>query len=142
VDVGSQKGESRICGSPGETVILLDTHALIWLHQGHRRARPLLEKRTRIFASPASLLELAVLVEVGRLRLRGRATIEDVFADERWLVDEPPAGAWFGEALRLAWTRDPYDRLLAAHALVRGWKLATADAIILEHLPAPRVFEL
>jgi PIN domain nuclease of toxin-antitoxin system len=123
-------------------VILLDTHALVWLNLGHRRARPLRLRRGRLFASPASILELQFLVEARRLRFRGSSSVEDLAADPRWLVDEPPAGAWFAQAVAVAWTRDPFDRLIVAHALLRGWQVATADAVILERLPRANVFEL
>lgn len=123
-------------------MILLDTHALLWLHQGNRRAQSLLAPKARLRTSPASLLELQFLVEAGRLRLKQRTGVEDLFADPRWLVDEPPSGAWFAHTLDLDWTRDPFDRLLVAHALLRGWELATADSVILENLPKGRVTEL
>jgi PIN domain nuclease of toxin-antitoxin system len=35
----------------------------------------------------------------------------------------------------LAWTRDPFDRLIAAHAIVADVGLVTADETILENLP-------
>jgi len=38
-------------------------------------------------------------------------------------------------ATDLSWTRDPFDRLIAAHAIVADAPLATADETILEHLP-------
>jgi PIN domain nuclease of toxin-antitoxin system len=38
-------------------------------------------------------------------------------------------------AVDLTWTRDPFDRLIAAHAIVAGARLLTADEQILEHLP-------
>jgi PIN domain nuclease of toxin-antitoxin system len=37
-------------------------------------------------------------------------------------------------ALDLAWTRDPFDRMIAAHAIVAGAPLVTADRTILENL--------
>jgi PIN domain nuclease of toxin-antitoxin system len=123
-------------------LILLDTHALLWLHQGKPRTRALAKRGTRLYASPISLLELKLLVEGGRLRLRGDATVTEVFSDDRWLVDEPPALSWFSAALELGWARDPFDRMLVAHARLRGWKLATADAVILEHVPAAGRIEL
>jgi PIN domain nuclease of toxin-antitoxin system len=123
-------------------VILLDTHALLWVHVGHRRARPLRAHAGRLHASPTSLLELQLLVEARRLRLRRGAGPSDLFADDRWLIDEPPAGRWFQRALELGWARDPFDRLLAAHALLRRWKLATADEILLERMPPGSCLEL
>jgi PIN domain nuclease of toxin-antitoxin system len=35
----------------------------------------------------------------------------------------------------LTWTRDPFDRLIAAHAIAVGAPLLTADRSILENLP-------
>jgi len=123
-------------------VILLDTHALLWLHQGRKRARPLARGAARLYASPVSLLELQLLVEGKHLRLREGVTVLELFADDRWLVDDPPASGWFSRALDLGWARDPFDRLLVAHAQLRGWKLATADEVPLEHAPRDLCIEL
>jgi PIN domain nuclease of toxin-antitoxin system len=38
-------------------------------------------------------------------------------------------------ALPLSWTHDPFDRLIAAHAIVTGARLVTADRTILANLP-------
>jgi PIN domain nuclease of toxin-antitoxin system len=38
-------------------------------------------------------------------------------------------------AAGLAWTRDPFDRLIAAHAIAAGVPLITADRAILANLP-------
>ena len=114
-------------------VILLDTNALIWLEQGRSRARPLRTGRDRLYISPANLLELQFLVESGRLRFRGVA-IADLVQRGPWLLDDPPSAAWFETALDLGWTRDPFDRLLVAHARLRGWRLATGDARLIERL--------
>jgi PIN domain nuclease of toxin-antitoxin system len=122
-------------------VILLDTNALIWLLQGHRRAR-LLAKHPRLQMSPASLFELQLLVEAGRLALPRDRTVSAVVQDPRWRLDEPPAGAWFEIACELSWTRDPFDRLLVAHARLRGWKLATGDSVLHEHLAARETLAL
>jgi PIN domain nuclease of toxin-antitoxin system len=113
-------------------VILLDTNALIWLDQGHRRVRALARGSQRLYVSPASLLELQVLTEAGRVRVRGG--LGDIVEDERWVLDDPPSAAWFTRALAFGWTRDPFDRLLVAHAQLRGWRLATGDTALLEQL--------
>jgi PIN domain nuclease of toxin-antitoxin system len=120
-----------ICRRPFAVVILLDTNALIWLEQGHVRTRRLTKEHKRLYISPASLLELQMLQEAGRIRFKN-ATIADITRrDDLWAVDDPPAAAWFEESLVLGWTRDFFDRLLVAHARVRGWRLATADATLL-----------
>lgn len=114
-------------------MILLDTNALIWLDQGHRRTRVLARPRRPLYVSPATLLELQVLEEAGRIHVPKGGT-QAMASDDRWTLDDPPAASWFSVALDLGWTRDPFDRLIAAHALFRGWKLATADEPLLKHL--------
>lgn len=122
-------------------MILLDTHALLWMHMGNKRAKALRHK-TRLYVSPATVLELHFLVEIGRVKLQTGATVADLVDDDRWLVDDLPAAAWFDRAAAESWTRDPFDRLLVAHAGVRNWKLATADAKLIDRLPARCVLEL
>jgi PIN domain nuclease of toxin-antitoxin system len=122
--------------------LLLDTHALVWIESRHPRAKKLTKLATELAISPASLLEVQLLLECGRIRLEGSRTLSDLADDKRWRLDEPPAGAWFEAARSLAWTRDPFDRIIVAHALFRGWKLATADSVLIEHLEARHVFEL
>lgn len=122
-------------------VILLDTTALIWLAQGHGRARPL-RSFPRLHISPASLLEVQFLLEAGRLRFKDKVSAGTLASDSRWQLDEPGAAKWFVAACEFGWTRDPFDRLIAAHARVRRWKLATADEQLLEHLPPSEVLAL
>jgi PIN domain nuclease of toxin-antitoxin system len=120
-------------------VLLLDTNALIWLEQGHPRSRKLQEVEQQLYISPTTLLELQFLIEVGRIRLRA-GTLDRLAEDDRWLLDDPPATAWFREALDLSWTRDPFDRLLVAHTRLRGWRFATSDALLLKRLkPSERL---
>jgi PIN domain nuclease of toxin-antitoxin system len=115
-------------------MILLDTNALIWLERGHARIRGLARRARRLYISPANLLEIQFLLEAGRIRLRPGSSITRIAEDERWFLDDPPAAEWFTRALELGWTRDPFDRLLVAHARLRRWRLATGDASLLEQL--------
>lgn len=121
-------------------VILLDTNAVIWLDQNHPRTRQLARSASRLFVSPASLLELKLLEEIGRLRLR--AQVRGIVESDRWELDDPPAIEWFEQSADESWTRDPFDRLIVAHARVRRFRLATADAAILTHLRASERVEL
>ena len=123
-------------------MILLDTNAVIWLHQGHRRGRRLDAHLGQLYVSPANLLELQFLLEAGRIRLRPGATVRDLANDDRWATDNPSSVDWFERALGTAWTRDPFDRLLVAHAALRGWRLATGDGALLDHLGRTATFEL
>lgn len=123
-------------------MIMLDTNAVLWLHDGHRRGRPLERRIGQLYASPASLLEIQFLVEAGRIRLRAGAAVRDLADDERWMMDDPSSVEWFERALNIGWTRDPFDRLLVAHAGLRGWRVATGDGEILERLGPAGSLEL
>ena len=122
-------------------MILLDTHALLWLHTGNKRAK-VLGRHRRLYISPATVLELHFLVECAKVQLKRGALVRDLVEDPRWLVDDPPAAAWFERAAAEAWTRDPFDRLIAAHASLRNWKLATADSVLTERLGQRSVLAL
>lgn len=82
------------------------------------------------------------LAEVLDVRMKGISSASELSDGARWKVDEPPSGAWFSAAHDLSWARDPFDRLIVAHALARGYRLATADAHILRHLGARDVLAL
>jgi PIN domain nuclease of toxin-antitoxin system len=120
---------------------LLDTHALLWLDQNHRRARPLARAAAPLAVSPATLLELHFLVEAGRIRLRS-GTVRALLDDERWAIDEPPSLDWFSRASEESWTPDPFDRLIVAHARLRRWRLATGDLAVLGQLRPSERLEL
>jgi PIN domain nuclease of toxin-antitoxin system len=141
VVVGGGARGTAVRGAAEAAVILLDTNAMIWLATGHARARPL-ARFARLYVSPVSLLEVQFLHEIGRITFAGGRSIEALAEDPRWRLDEPPAGRWFMAACAMAWTLDPFDRLLAAHARVRGWKIATSDNGLLENLASNETFEL
>lgn len=115
-------------------MILLDTNAVIWMLADDRRAAPLLNTGVRLFLSPVSLLEIQFLVEGGRLK----EPVEGVFSladDPRWDLDSPSSEVLFRTAADVNWTRDPFDRLLIAHARCRRLRFATGDRFLLERLP-------
>jgi PIN domain nuclease of toxin-antitoxin system len=122
-------------------MILLDTNAVIWATLKHRRARPL-SRLSAAYVSPATALELQLLIELGRITLAARVTVSDILAAGRWLVDDPPAAKWFEEARSIGWTRDPFDRLIVSHARLRRWRLATGDHRLIDALGTDRVLPL
>jgi PIN domain nuclease of toxin-antitoxin system len=117
-------------------MILLDTNAVLFLLAGHRRARPLRQYTGRLRFTPVALLELQFLQEVGRGIFTTDEPANAVADDPRWIVDDPPLSAVIRHAMDLTWTRDPFDRLIAAHAVFRGWRLATSDGLMLDNLPS------
>ena len=115
--------------------LLLDTHALLWALEADprlgQRARALLgAPQEAVFVSIASGWEMAVKQSIGKLRLA--RPVERLLAD-----DLPRLGITLlpidvrhvGRVEALPFHhRDPFDRMLAAQALVEGFALVSADA--------------
>jgi PIN domain nuclease of toxin-antitoxin system len=117
----------------------LDTHALVALHDGRvdvfgTASRRLLETQDLRW-SPAVHLELALLYEIGRLTLSPDLLLQGVVAQFGATMATEPFGAVAASAARLTWTRDPFDRLITAHASLDGSPLVTRDRRITEHYP-------
>lgn len=115
--------------------LLLDTHFLIWILMGAERTDsfPWLEDHRPWGVSPISLLELQYLSEIGRIELQADALLNELQGDSRFALDEPPLIPLIARALPLTWTRDPFDRLLAAHSSLRRVPLCTVDRVLLKH---------
>jgi PIN domain nuclease of toxin-antitoxin system len=115
--------------------LLLDTHFLLWIVTGSDRLREFawLDDYRPWGVSPVSLLEIQFLGEVGRLSVEQPAFDEAVRQDPRFVVDEIGIGALVGKALSLAWTRDPFDRLLAAHSEARRVSFCSLDRRVRAH---------
>jgi len=123
-------------------MILLDTNALLWMERAHPRSEPLLSYHGRLYVSPASLLEVQFLIEVG----------------ESSCGVAPASTIWHGTIAGLSTIhrrrrgssrratshgpRDPFDRLIVAHAELRKLRLATGDSQILARLNDRQVLEL
>ena len=109
--------------------LLLDTHFLVWLVLGSRRLAgyPWIDRYRPWGVSPVSFLEIQFLAEVGRVAVRNPEFMDAVMTDERFTVDDPPIVTLVRHALRLSWTRDPFDRLLAAHSAARRVPLCSVD---------------
>lgn len=114
--------------------VLLDTHFLVWIIFGSER----LARFTKVVSyqpwgvSPISLLEIQYLAEKGALSI-GPGFYDRLLSDDRFVIDEVPLVALVRKSLDLSWTRDPFDRLLAAHSVARRVPLCTVDRVIRRH---------
>jgi PIN domain nuclease of toxin-antitoxin system len=119
-------------------VILLDTHALVWLVAEPRRLSRAATAAIRAARSAGgigiasiSLWEMAMLFGQGRLRARGTvdAAIREIVDAAGVVVKEiTPAIAALAAQLPAEFPRDPADRLIGATARVEGLPLVTRAA--------------
>jgi PIN domain nuclease of toxin-antitoxin system len=120
-------------------VILLDTHLLVWLYGGELRRIPQAVQRRlnreQLALSPFTELELGYLYEIGKVTVPAVAVLEELSARLELVLADVPAASVCKAALHLTWTRNPFDRLLAAHATVSGMSLVTKDEMLRQHLP-------
>lgn len=122
---------------PGVVRAFLDTHAAIFLWEGRTElfgsgSRELLEQAV-LQISPLVRLELGFLREVGKLKIEPDHLLGALTADYGVAVSSDPLDRLIPLAMPLSWTRDPFDRLLVATALLHAAPLITRDAKIQEH---------
>jgi PIN domain nuclease of toxin-antitoxin system len=88
-----------------------------------------------LFVSPIVELELTYLNEIGRFRSTATKAL-DVLSNEIGLQrSEIPLRESISEAVKLSWTRDPFDRLIVGEVLAAGALLVTRDRRILSNCP-------
>ena len=115
-------------------MIRLDTHVVVWLYTGETEqlsagAITALEENQPV-VSPMVQLELTYLHEIDRLRVSGADIIADLARRIGLQLSDAPLDALVETAAALTWTRDPFDRLIVADALVAGTALVTKDRAI------------
>lgn len=84
--------------------------------------------------SPIVELELTYLYEVRRVTEPATAPLAALRKGIGLQVADASLAALTQAASDLSWTRDPFDRLISAHAIVADAPLVTADRTILDNL--------
>jgi PIN domain nuclease of toxin-antitoxin system len=118
---------------------MLDTHIAIALYEGRTGGLGAAAKRAidrdTVTISPAVLLEIELLHEIGRLRVGATPVSIRLGEDLSIRVATERFADVAMEALGLAFTRDPFDRLIVAHAALNKATLVTQDSVLRYRYP-------
>ncbi len=101
-------------------MIMLDTHVAIFLFEGKTGGISARTKREMesepLSLSPAVLLEIEILHEIGRVRPTSNQIVRSLREQLNVNIADDSFAAVVGHAWNLSFTRDPFDRLIVAHA--------------------------
>jgi PIN domain nuclease of toxin-antitoxin system len=118
-------------------LIFLDTHIVCWLYEGRvdLLSKPAADaiETGQLNISPMVSLELDYLHEIGRIKLDSGLVIKTLTEEIGLQIADAPFQRIIGHANKLDWTRDPFDRIIVAHAIQAQSPLVTRDRAIREH---------
>ena len=121
-------------------ITYLDTNVAVWLAEGSLQrispaARGRIEKDD-LLLSPIVLMELEYLHEIQRILLPARDLLTKLAHEIGVHVCDLDFPSVMDAALDEKWTRDPFDRIVVAHAKANGFAwLVSSDAEIQNHYP-------
>jgi len=115
----------------------LDTHVAVWLHDAeiHRlsqKQKQCIEK-CELCISEFVRLEMQYLYEIGKVTISPEQIIAHLAAHADVAFSSCSLHKIVDEAIRIRWTRDPFDRLITANAQAEKAKLITLDRYILKN---------
>lgn len=118
--------------------LYLDTHIVVWLRQKElekfsAKALNVIETSYNLLISPMVELELKYLFEIGRINDTPYNIIGDLNAMIGLKIDDVSFNDVIKKSLLIEWTRDPFDRLIVANAMLKDYLLLTRDENILSH---------
>lgn len=117
-------------------MLFLDTHVVLWLYAEPSRipaATARMIDGQELYISPMARLEMSLLYEIGRITADPAGIVGSLGRDIGLSVDNAGWSRVAEIGAHLSWTRDPFDRLITAHALAHGADLCTRDRTIRNH---------
>lgn len=119
-------------------MIHLDTHVALWIYSEQLDRLPTslqaaLETEP-LAISPVVQIEIAVLGEIGRVTDPAEEVVS-ALRTVRIVLDPTPFELVARTASTMPFTRDPFDRIIAAQAVAAGARLATKDRRLRDQLP-------
>jgi len=115
----------------------LDTHIILWLYDKlEKKFSPKIKNlinKNDLAISPIVRLELQYLKEIKRVNEEPDIIIGYLAEKVGLVVEEVTFDTVIKLAMKLHWTRDPFDRIIVATSQMRNCYLITADQPILNN---------
>ena len=118
-------------------MVYLDTHLVLWLYAG---SLDLISKEVlraieedELYISPIVELELQYLKEIRKIKKSPSEITEALRREINLKVCVKDFHSIIRESLSVHWTRDPFDRIIVAHASLNNNTLLTKDDSIRGH---------
>ena len=115
----------------------LDTHIVVWLYEKRldllsEKAKKYIEEND-LFISPIVEMEIEYLFEIGKIKDNSETigNYLEKYIDLR--VDEGDFREIVKISINEKWTRDPFDRIIVAHAKLKDLTLISKDTTINKH---------
>lgn len=119
--------------------MFLDTHAVIWLYQKERhlftpRGQSMIDIED-LFISLVVELEIEYLFEIDKISVRSTDIVQYLQNKIGLKISGSPLEEIIKKGVTMKWTRDPFDRIITAHAAAEDAVLLTKDRLIQKHYP-------
>jgi PIN domain nuclease of toxin-antitoxin system len=124
-------------------ICYVDTQVAVWLAEANlaklsQKALSLVQIGD-LRISPMAVVELQYLYEIRRIIVKPQEVLVKLNAEIGLTVCDHPFPIIAEIALGETWTRDPFDRIIVAHARANGAApLLTSDRVIRAHYPNAR----
>jgi len=116
-------------------MLYLDTHTVVWLYAGDQsrftKKGLTLINVNDLLISPIVKLELQYLLEIKRITQTADAIISDLKKRIGLKICQKPFEEIIQNSIKQTWTRDPFDRIIVAHAALDNLMLLSKDKTIL-----------
>ena len=118
-------------------LIYLDTHVVVWLYSGLTDKLTDLAKTlindNEVYISAIVRLELQYLYEIKRITDEPDVIISNLYKEIGLKICNKNFNDIISVALTITWTRDPFDRIITANALLNNNILLSKDQNILNN---------
>ena len=112
----------------------LDTHIVVWLYEKRldllsEKAKKYIEEND-LFISPIVEMEIEYLFEIGKIKDNSETIVNHLEKYMDLRVDEGDFREIVKISINEKWTRDPFDRIIVAHAKLKDLTLISKDTTI------------